>query len=201
MRKASTALTAAATAAALAGAACGKTSRAAAPDAAEAVAPRGSVGEDGGLEPMGDRERAAWKEAADSGEPSEILRLADLVGCSGLRERAAGDPSLTALAVRAMRHCPDFTELPWLADVAMTGTDDLAAEALDSIVDQAARPRRAVDPEDAEELHAGCATLLALARAADRPRPRRIGAVRALRMLADRGCVARADIPTDVDAK
>jgi hypothetical protein len=30
---------------------------------------------------------------------------------------------------------------------------------------------------------------------------RRVGSVRALRMLADRGCVDAAQIPTDVDAK
>jgi hypothetical protein len=148
---------------------------------------------------MGDRERAAWSDA-DGGDPAEVVRLADLLGCSGLRERASV-PALRLLAVRAMRHCPDFSDLPWLADLASTGSDDVAGEALESIVDQAARPRRAVDPDDADELHVGCATLLALARGADRPRSRRVGAVRALRMLADRGCVQRADIPTDVDAK
>jgi hypothetical protein len=148
---------------------------------------------------MSETERAAWGEA-DGGEPSELIRLADLVGCSGLQQRAA-DPSLRDLAVKAMRHCPDFSELPWLADLATSGPDDLAADALDTIVDQAARPRRAVDPEDADELHVGCATLLALARETDRPRSRRVGAVRALRMLSERGCVQRADIPTDVDVK
>ncbi len=104
-------------------------------------------------------------------------------------------------AVRAMRYCPDFSELPWLAGLASTGPDDVATEALDAIVEQAARRRRAVDPEDADELREGCATLLGLARSTDRPRPRRVVAIRALRMLAERGCVQRADIPTDLDAK
>jgi hypothetical protein len=148
---------------------------------------------------MSDEERAAWTDA-DGGEPAEMIRLADRVGCSGLRERASSPP-LRALAVKAMRYCTDFSELPWLADLAATGSDPIAADALDSIVDQAARPRRAVDPEDADELHAGCASLLALARSVPAPRARRVGAVRALRMLADRGCVQRTDIPSDVDAK
>ena len=65
----------------------------------------------------------------------------------------------------------------------------------------AARPRRATDPEDADELHAGCGALLSLARSASRSRERRVLAVHALRMLAERGCVRRADIPTDPDAK
>jgi hypothetical protein len=148
---------------------------------------------------MDERERAAWG-AADAGEPSELMRLVDVVGCSGLEGRAAV-PALRPVAVEAMRYCPDFSELPWLADIAARADDALARAALEAIVDQAARPRRAVDPEDADELHAGCASLLALARSAEQPRPRRVEAVRALRMLSERGCVARSDIPTDLDAK
>jgi hypothetical protein len=180
---------------------CSKSTGAKDVDAGEAglvAAPPGDEDAAGDV-PMGERERAAWSDA-DGGDPAEVLRLVDLVGCAGLRGRASA-PELRIVAVKAMRYCPDFSELPWLADLAQNGSDDVAMEALDTVIDQAARPRRAVDPEDADELHAGCAALLSLARSADRPRPRRIGAVRALRMLADRGCVQRADIPTDVDAK
>jgi hypothetical protein len=145
-------------------------------------------------------EQAAWNEAADGGDPAELVRIARRMSCEDLRARAS-IAGLRLLAVRAMAYCPDFTELPWLAETATTGPDDVAAEALDAILEQAARPRRAVDPEDAEELRAGCTALLALARAPERPRIRRIRAVAALRMLSERGCVARADIPTDVDAK
>ena len=93
------------------------------------------------------------------------------------------------------------TELGWLAGVTSTGSDADSAAALDAILDQAARPRRAVDPEDADEIADGCQTLLALARAPGRPRTRRVGAIRALRMLAERGCAKAADIPTDLDGK
>ncbi|HEX4513980.1 MAG TPA: hypothetical protein VH054_10600, partial [Polyangiaceae bacterium] len=66
----------------------------------------------------------------------------------------------------------------------------------------AARKREQVDPEDDDELAAGCASLLAAAKNTQRARPIRVGAVRALRMLADRpACVKPSDIPTDVDAK
>jgi len=75
------------------------------------------------------------------------------------------------------------------------------ATALETIGDLAAAPRRANDPEDAPELHEGCASLLALSRAGERPRERRVLAIRALRMLADRGCVKRADIPAELDAR
>jgi hypothetical protein len=185
---------------ALAAMQCGKATPPSAPAApATASAPDGAraPGDDGG--PMDEREEQAWADA-DGGEPQELIRLTDLVGCETLRERAS-DATRRAIAVRAMTYCPDFSELPWLADVAANGGDDDAVAALTAVVDQAARPRRATDPEDAEELHAGCGALLALARAADRPRARRVLAVSALRMLADRGCVVRADIPTDLDSK
>jgi hypothetical protein len=94
----------------------------------------------------------------------------------------------------------DFSELPWLAQVATTGTDDDARVALDAVVELAARPRRATDPEDADELHVGCGALLDLARGGERPKERRVLAIRALRMLTDRGCVKKADIPTELDA-
>ena len=149
--------------------------------------------------PMDEREEEAWTQA-DAGEPQELMRLTDLVGCETLEERAH-DSIFRRRALRAMAYCPDFSELPWLADVATSGGDDDAIAALGAVVDQAARPRHATDPEDADELHTGCGALLALARATDRPRARRVLAIRALRMLADRGCVARADIPTDLDSR
>jgi hypothetical protein len=100
-----------------------------------------------------------------------------------------------------MSFCGDFSELPWLASIATEGRDDEAAEALDTIADQAARPRRPTDAEDAQELAAGCQSLLDLSRSTGQPRSRRVMAVRALRMLSERGCVKRADIPSEFDAK
>jgi hypothetical protein len=89
-----------------------------------------------------------------------------------------------------MQYCPDFSELGWLARVAQEGNDAEAHTALETVDLLAARPRRATDPEDADELHAGCAQLAAMADANSRPGDRRLLAVRALRMLADRGCRA-----------
>jgi hypothetical protein len=150
-------------------------------------------------EPMGSQEGEAWARAQDGGDDDDI-RLADLVGCTGLRERA-GDTRLRRTAVRAMAHCQDFSELPWLAGLGARGADGEAIEALDAIVQQAARVRRATDPEDADELHEGCGALLSLAHTAEAPAPRRVRAIRALRMLSDRGCVKRADIPVELDVK
>jgi hypothetical protein len=149
-------------------------------------------------EPMDAREAEQWARAK-AGDADELIRLEALVGCTGLRERAS-EPALRRTAIAAMAYCPDFSEVPWLVDLGTTSQDDEALDALDAVVEEAAAVRRATDPEDADELHAGCGALLALARTPSAPRPRRVRAVRALRMLADRGCVKLADVPHDVDA-
>lgn len=156
--------------------------------------------EDDAGEPMDSREADAWARAEDGGSDDDDVRLADLIGCEGLRERA-GAAHLRRTAVRAMAHCRDFSELPWLAEIGAHGADADAIGALDAIIEQSARVRRATDPEDADELHSGCAALLALSRDRAQPAPRRVRAIRALRMLSDRGCVKRDDIPADLDAK
>jgi hypothetical protein len=148
---------------------------------------------------MDAREAAQWSAAADQ-DPEELMRLEDLVGCQGLRDRAS-QPNLRVTAIHAMKYCPDFTELPWLVDLAAEKNDDEARAALETIDELAARPRRATDPEDADELHAGCGGLLAFARSPSRAKDRRVLAVRALRMLSERGCVRREDIPKDVDVR
>ncbi len=151
------------------------------------------------LSPMGPRESEQWSAAA-AGDAEEAMRLIDVLGCDGVRERAAR-AELRITAIRAMQHCVDFSELPWLVHVAAGGGDAEARAALETIDDLAATPRRATDPEDGDELHAGCVSLLSLARESATPRERRVLAVRALRMLSDRGCVTRSEIPKDLDTR
>ena len=161
------------------------------------VEPAGSAAGDDAGDAMDPREAVQWAAAKD-GEPEELMRLADLTGCEGLRERA-DRAELRSTAIAAMQYCHDFSELPWLAQQALDGNDADAKAALDAAVALAARPRRATDPEDADDLHNGCTSLLSLARAPERPRERRVMAIRALRMLTEYGCVKRADVPTDLD--
>ena len=111
------------------------------------------------------------------------------------------DPGLRLTALRAMGYTGDLAALPWLAGAAAGGSDDEADAALASAAQIAAEPRRSVDPEDALEVRQGCDKLLALAQAKEKPKKRRVGAIRTLRMLADRGCMKGADLPTDLDAK
>jgi hypothetical protein len=140
-----------------------------------------------------------WDRAGD-GETDDLARLADREGTDGLVERASR-PAERMTALRALGYTGDLAALPFLAEVAAKGSDGEAGAALSSAAQIAAEPRRATDPEDALELHEGCAALLAVARDVARPKPRRVGAIRALRMLAERGCVKREEIPTDLDVR
>jgi hypothetical protein len=152
---------------------------------------------------------ALWARArGDAGEPDDLARLADREGASGLVARANADPASRLTALRALAYAPEpqaWEGLPLLAEAARAPSDDEANAALDSAIDLAARPRRATDPEDAAELKQGCDGLLAIAVARDgkgaMPRARRVKAIRALRLLADRGCVDAAAIPGDADAR
>jgi hypothetical protein len=151
------------------------------------VAPRDAVVED------------LWTQAAD-GEMADLARLHDREGESGLVERASvAAYRMTALA--ALGCGVDFTALPFLADVAASGTDAEAEAALASAASLAAVPRRTRDPEDALELRQGCETLLALARRVEVPRLRRARAVSTLRMLESTGCLHGEALPSDLDAK
>src|ERR1019366_6401609 len=99
-----------ATAVAMGGGGCGRGATTAAPvasssaTAATQAADAGAVAlaEDDGGGPMDGREAEAWSRAQDGGDDDD-LRLADLVGCSGLRERAA-TTALRPTALRAMAY-------------------------------------------------------------------------------------------------
>jgi hypothetical protein len=140
-----------------------------------------------------------WARAKD-GEADDLARLADHEGSMALEEQGT-DPSRRLTALRAAGFAGDLAALPWLAEVGTSGTDEEATAALASAAELAAQPRRSVDPEDALELRAGCDKLLALARGIERPKARRVGAIRVLRMLQDRGCAKPEEIPTDLDAR
>jgi hypothetical protein len=170
----------------------------------------GAAGGDGGVagqdaaEPVVHVERTPeterlWAEAKE-GDENELSRLAHVEGATGLVERAA-EPAFRRTALRAMAYADGFAQLPTLGDAAAKGAPDEAGEAAESAAILAARVRRQVDPEDAEELKLGCAALLAAAKDPARPRPVRLSAIRALRMLVEYRGVAAADIPTDLDPK
>jgi len=145
-------------------------------------------------EPVGE----LWSRAED-GEADDLARLAQREGATGLVDAARGRKRMPVVALRALAFAEGLSALPYLAEAASGADEKEADAALESLAAIAARPRVAVDPEDAVEMKEGCDALLALARDAARPRGRRAAAVRFLRMMSDRGCARAADVPTDVD--
>jgi hypothetical protein len=150
-------------------------------------------------EPMDPRDAELWSRAANGGD-EDLARLADREGSVGLVERGAVS-AFRATAIRALAFVHDFEALPWLAEIAAGADDAAALAALDSIAEIAAQPRRAVDPEDGAELRAGCDALLVLAKSEKANKDRRIVAIRAIRMMQDRGCAKADAIPTELDVK
>src|SRR5439155_8329258 len=141
-----------------------------------------------------------WARARD-GDDDELARLAQKEGAHGLEERAAAQ-QYRVTALRAMAFTPGFSSFATLGRAAEKGTDEEAKAAVESADTVAARKREQVDPEDDDELAAGCTPLLAAAKNPQRPRPIRVGAGRALRMPVDRPhCPRAADNPNARAAK
>ncbi len=145
------------------------------------------------------RDERMWSHAKD-GEQEDLTTLAVHEGAMGLVE-AATDPELRPTAIKAMAYARGWAQLPFLAKVASGKNDEEARLALEATVELAARPRGAEDPEDSDELREGCEGLSTLARDTSRPRPRRVGAIRALRMIPCPPPKNGEDLPTDVDTK
>lgn len=142
------------------------------------------------------RDRAAWANAEDGGV-EDLATLAVHEGAAGLVEAAEQDPALRATAIRAMAYAHGWAQAPFLAKTAAGKDDDEARAALEALVALGSRPRRAEDPEDAEELADACAQLVALARDGSRGKDRRVPALRALRTMP----CPKAELPTDLDAR
>lgn len=158
--------------------------RLAAADAGEAGAPDPALSE-------------LWLRASEGAE-EDLMRLARTLGPEGLIDGATSKEA-RGLAIHAMPFTDGFAGLPWLAD--LTGSEDvtLGREAAEAAVALASRGRDQNDPEDAEEMRAGCIKLIAVAKESKHDKLVRIRAVRTLRLLADRGCAKTDEIPTELD--
>ncbi len=172
------------------------------PAAASAAAASSSVaakaaGSGGGIgaAPVAESASLLWTHAKD-GEEEDLAALAAHEGAAGLAA-AAKDPEKRTTALRAASSARGYAHVAWLADTATGGSDDDARLALEALADIGARVRRAEEHEDEEELASGCTKLGELARDKDKPRERRVGAVRAVRTLP----CPKIELPTDVDAR
>ena len=161
------------------------------PVSTSSSAVRAAAGDAGVLDPL------MWSHAR-TGNPESLQTLADHEGATGLIDAAEQDATLRPIALRAMGLAAGWAQMPYLAKVAATGSDEEAELALDSAIDLAARPRTSVDNEDTEELADGCAGLIGIAKDTGKAKNRRVSAVRALRMMP---CPKPEDIPTELDAK
>ena len=146
--------------------------------------------------PMDAREADAWARAQGRRTTTSDMRLADLVGCAGLRERA-GDAALRRTAIRAMALLPGLLRAALARRVGARRQRRRGARGARR--GRRLRPRASGarpiprTPTSCTRAAGRCSRWLATRR--DAAAPRRVRAVRALRMLADRGCVKRADIP------
>jgi hypothetical protein len=137
---------------------------------------------------------ASWDRAASSGDEADLARLALDEGAAGLVE-ALSDPVHGAVAMRALPHAPDrdVAIAPLAAKVHAGAADaEGAADALVALLAFPSRDRERLDP-DGEKLAAR--ELLVVAKDEARAASLRAKAVTALRRLAERGVVARAEIP------
>jgi hypothetical protein len=141
------------------------------------------------------RDVAIWASARE-GQAEDLASLATHEGAVGLIE-AADEPTLRTTALRAMGYARGWAQLPFLAAAASASEDEEAKIALEAVLELSVRPRRAEDVEDEAELREGCEKLGALARDTERAKARRIGALRALRMMP----CPKQDLPTDLDAR
>jgi hypothetical protein len=145
--------------------------------------------------PAAVRDVAMWTSARD-GQPEDLASLATHEGAIGLVE-AAADPDLRKTALRAMGFARGWAQLPYLVRTAAEADEEEARLALDSAVELAARRRTGEDVEDVAELREGCEKLGALARDGERPRDRRVVALRVLRMMP----CPKQELPSDLDAR
>lgn len=177
--------------------ACGRASPSAnVPDTAGL--PRVTLAADGGAERTPELVEL-WKRAGE-GVEEDLMRLGQTEGAAGLAEGAT-TPETRLLAARAMAHAHGLAGLAWLGERAASDDLEIAREAARSAVALAGRGRDQRDPEDAEEMRAGCKWLLAAARDERRDRQVRVDAVRAVRLLLDRGCAKAEEVPTSLDVK
>ena len=167
---------------------------------AGAVAPGGSSGKGGLAASSGDAGAFVaddlWVRSKE-GDEEDLVLLGTREGASGLRE-ALSSLEFRGTALRAAAFTDGFYALPWLSEIVSTGSEADAALAVDSALTLAARPRTAVDPEDALEIREGCDAFERLVAASEKGEKEKLppalrGKVqRFLGMMADRAAAPRA---------
>ena len=157
-----------------------------------------------GSEPAKESERAKdelWRRALD-GDPIDLARLADREGAGGLLEglEEGGPIGLAALAALPWTDDGD-TAYQRLGEIVRQIDPTTTGPVIGAVIGMAARPRRQREPLDPQGLRSCADALLALAERKSLAKNIRAPAISALRLLAERGAVSAASIPTDLDPK
>ena len=136
--------------------------------------------------------------AAEAGDPEDALRLLQREGTQGL-VRALSEEKLRVAAIHGLGQTQGLGAVRPLVRAA----DDSAEPelALRTAVDLIVQARRSADVDAPEEIRDAARVLAEMTQDERRPPPVRALALRALRLLADRGAVAPGTIPTDGGAK
>jgi hypothetical protein len=142
-----------------------------------------------------------WSRAL-GGDPLDLARLADREGAGGLLEglEEGGPIGLAALAALPFANDGE-TAYQRLGEIVRQLDPAATGPVVQAIVDMAVRPRRQAEPLDPPGMRSCAEALLALAEKKSAAKSIRAPAISALRLLAERGAVSAAAIPTDLDTK
>ncbi|MET0595562.1 MAG: thiamine biosynthesis protein [Polyangiaceae bacterium] len=157
-----------------------------------------------GAEPLkegGLSEDDLWRRALD-GDPIDLARLADREGAGGLLEGLEEGGPISLAALLALPFAVD-ADLAYqrLGEIVRQLDPRAVGPVVQAIADMASRPRRQSEPLDPPGLRSCGEALLVLAEQKSLAKTVRAPAISALRLLAERGAVNAAAIPTDLDPK
>jgi hypothetical protein len=142
-----------------------------------------------------------WHRALE-GDPIDLARLADREGAGGLLEGLEEGGPIGLIALAALPFADDAdTAYQRLGEIVRQLDPAATGPVVQAIYDMAARPRRQTEPLDPPGMRACAEALMTLAERKSLTKNLRVPAISALRLLAERGAVAPAAIPSDLDPK
>jgi hypothetical protein len=142
-----------------------------------------------------------WRRALD-GDPIDLARLADREGAGGLLEGLEEGGPIGLAALAALPYADDAeTAYQRLGEIVRQLDPAATSPVVQAIVDMAAKPRRQREPLDPAGMRSCAEALLTVAERKNLAKTVRAPVISALRLLAERGAVNAATIPTDLDPK
>ena len=136
------------------------------------------------------------------GDPMDLARLADREGAAGLLDGLQEGGPVALAALGALPYADDAdAAYQRLGEIVRQLEPTATGPVVRAIAAIASKPRRQTEPLDPAGLRSCAEALLAIAERKNLAREVRAPAISALRLLAERGAISAAAIPTDLDAK